>query len=568
MSNRVLSIEISNSLTRICEMDYKVKKPKVYKCISVKNPDGTILDGRVQVTEDYVAALKAAMNTNGIHAKKAIFTIASTRVASREVPIPKGVKPNKIENTIRTNASDYFPVDLTNYEVGYYMAGGTTANGQQRVMALAAPKELLGDYYELAKSCGLEVEAFDYGSNSLYQVLKDEESDQVTLVVKIDESSAIVTILRSGEVLLQRNVAYGVEEAIRTMIASKAYEDANDYMSAIERFQGKTCVNRVLRPDDGIYEEATRWEDEDAGNRSIVEARGQITATLEPLITGVERVIDFYEARNAENPIARAYVTGLGGSFSGVSRLFSNCLQRKVNTLSEVSKIGMNKAIRASHPAAYISCLGAVLQPVGLVDHAKLAGPKGSSVNSGFLVTLGSVAVLVIGIGVAGVMILTSTQRINDAKSVRTRLQNRQTELASAQVVYDNYLAAKAQYDKYQYFYDYTESPNDDLVDFLNQLEMILPSSFYTDSFTSDQTGISMTVTVEGKAAAARTIMNIRNMDSIASVTVSGVTEELDDAGNTNVTFSLTATYKDKTADEAEATDATDAATTADTSVQ
>lgn len=96
----------------------------------------------------------------------------------------------------------------------------------------------------------------------------------------------------------------------------------------------------------------------------VTAARQKITASLEPLIVGVSRVIDFYDSRNSENPIEKSYVTGLGGSFSGMSKLFTNCLERKVHTLSEMDdKIGMSKAIRSTRPAAYISCLGAVLAP-------------------------------------------------------------------------------------------------------------------------------------------------------------------------------------------------------------
>ena len=41
MNNRVLSIEIGNSFTKICEIDYKVKKPKVYKVLTVETPERT-----------------------------------------------------------------------------------------------------------------------------------------------------------------------------------------------------------------------------------------------------------------------------------------------------------------------------------------------------------------------------------------------------------------------------------------------------------------------------------------------------------------------------------------------
>lgn len=552
MNNRVLSIEISNSFTKICEIDYKVKKPKVYKVLTVETPEGVVVDGMLQPTQEYADHLVNALGTNGIHTKRVIFTISSTRVASREVQIPN-VKANKIEALVKTNANDYFPVDLTQYEIGHYLAGGLTEEGKLRVMALAVPKALLDSYYQLAQMCGWEVECFDYSSNSLYQILRDEKSEKVTMMIKIDENNTIVTVLSAGKVLLQRTVAYGVQDAIETMIASGAYA-VNDPMSAVERFQKKTCLNRVLHPGDKLWEEnAGRWEDEDAGNVEVTAARQKITSTLEPLIVGVNRVIDFYDSRNGDTPIERTYVTGLGGSFSGMSKLFTNCLERKVHTLSDMEdKIGMSKAIRSTRPAAYISCLGAVLAPVGLIDKNQQKA-KGMTVVSGTNYTFVSVAVLVLGVILSIAMAVTSLTRYFGTVAENVALQARVEELQPAQAVYNEYLSAAAQYDKYKYLYEYTENPNENLVEFINELEQILPDSFYTDSFSSDQTGISMTVNVEGKAAAARTILNIRNMESIEDVQISNITDNQDEMGGSWVMFSMTGTYRELS-DETEET--------------
>ena len=550
MNNRVLSIEIGNSFTKICEIDYKVKKPKVYKVLTVETPEGVVVDGMLQPTQEYADHLVNALGTNGIRTKKVIFTISSTRVASREVQIPN-VKASKIEALVKTNANDYFPVDLTQYEIGHYLAGGLTEEGKLRVMALAVPKALLDSYYQLAQMCGWEVECFDYSSNSLYQILRDEKSEKVTMMIKIDENSTIVTVLSAGKVLLQRTVAYGVQDAIETMIASGAYA-VNDPMSAVERFQKKTCLNRVLHQGDKLWEEnAGRWEDEDAGNAEVTAARQKITSSLEPLIVGVSRVIDFYDSRNSNTPIERTYVTGLGGSFSGMSKLFTNCLERKVHTLSDMDdKIGMSKAIRSTRPAAYISCLGAVLAPVGLIDKSQQKG-KGMTVVSGTNYTFVSVAVLVLGVILSIAMAVTSLTRYFGTVAENVALQARVEELQPAQTVYNEYLSAAAQYDKYEYLYAYTETPNENLVEFINELEQILPDSFWTNSFSSDDTGISMTVTVAGKPAAAETIKNIRNMKSMEEVTVSGITDNTDEAGNSTVTFSISGTYKELT-DETE----------------
>lgn len=551
MNNRVLSIEISNSFTKICEIDYKVKKPKVYKVLTVETPEGVVVDGMLQPTQEYADHLVNALGTNGIHTKRVIFTISSTRVASREVQIPN-VKANKIEALVKTNANDYFPVDLTQYEIGHYLAGGLTEEGKLRVMALAVPKALLDSYYQLAQMCGWEVECFDYSSNSLYQILRDEKSEKVTMMIKIDENNTIVTVLSAGKVLLQRTVAYGVQDAIETMIASGAYA-VNDPMSAVERFQKKTCLNRVLHQGDKLWEEnAGRWEDEDAGNVEVTAARQKITATLEPLIVGVNRVIDFYDSRNGDTPIERTYVTGLGGSFSGMSKLFTNCLERKVHTLSDMEdKIGMSKAIRSTRPAAYISCLGAVLAPVGLIDKSQQK-TKGMTVVSGTNYTFVSVAVLVLGVILSIAMAVTSMTRYFGTVAENVALQARVEELQPAQTVYNEYLSTAAQYDKYKYLYEYTENPNENLVEFINELEQILPSSFWTNSFSSDMEGISMSVTVEGKAAAARTILNIRNMESIEDVQISNITDTQNELGESAVTFSITGTYADIHADTEE----------------
>lgn len=551
MNNRVLSIEISNSFTKICEIDYKVKKPKVYKVLTVETPEGVVVDGMLQPTQEYADHLVNALGTNGIHTKRVIFTISSTRVASREVQIPN-VKANKIEALVKTNANDYFPVDLTQYEIGHYLAGGLTEEGKLRVMALAVPKALLNSYYQLAQMCGWEVECFDYSSNSLYQILRDEKTETVTMMIKIDENSTIVTVLSAGKVLLQRTVAYGVQDAIETMIASGVYA-VNDPMSAVERFQKKTCLNRVLHQGDKLWEEnAGRWEDEDAGNVEVTAARQKITSSLEPLIVGVSRVIDFYDSRNGDNPIQKTFVTGLGGSFSGMSKLFTNCLERKVHTLSDMEdKIGMSKAIRSTRPAAYISCLGAVLAPVGLIDKSQQKA-KGMTVVSGTNYTFVSVAVLVLGVILSIAMAVTSLTRYFGTVAENVALQARVEELQPAQTVYNEYLSTVAQYDKYKYLYEYTENPNENLVEFINELEQILPSSFWTNSFSSDMEGISMSVTVEGKAAAARTILNIRNMESIEDVQISNITDAQNELGESAVTFSITGTYADIHADTEE----------------
>ena len=52
---KILSMEVGYSTTRICEMDYRVKTPKVYKYVSIPTPVGVMDDGFVAVNEEFIS---------------------------------------------------------------------------------------------------------------------------------------------------------------------------------------------------------------------------------------------------------------------------------------------------------------------------------------------------------------------------------------------------------------------------------------------------------------------------------------------------------------------------------
>lgn len=541
MANRVLSIEIGASSTQIVEVDYKTKAHKVYDAVRVRNPKDVIIDGIIQPSQEYAELIKGRLAEQKIKTRDCIFTISSTRIAGREVTIPN-VKRNRIEGIIKANAQDYFPVDLDQYEIGYHMVGNGEADesGKIRVMALAVPKVLLQSYYQLAEDCGLRIVSFDYTSNSIYQILKNECGEDVTMVLKVDETVTTATVLNNGQISLQRTVSYGVEDAITIVSNSKLFGNIN-YNSAIPMLRTRCCINKTLHPEDLEWDLATE-EEEEVDDR-MKALKNKVTGSLEPVINSISRVVDYYNSRNSGEPIKKIYLTGVGGDFAGMSKLMTNSLEIHVSPLSSLDTVTFGRSMRGSSFGEFIACLGAVLDPVGLVD--KDAQKAGSvTLVKGTNYTFLSAAVFALGIVLSAAMVGMALSRYAALKEEEAELLRQKEALRDVQMIYNEYVAAQTQYDKYRTLYFYTETPNEQLVEFMNELEEILPDSFYTNSFTSDENGISMTVTVTGKPAAARTIKNIREMESIASVEVSGITDTVDELGESSVTFSITGTYR------------------------
>ena len=272
---KVLSIEIGTTLTEIVEMDYKVRNPKVYKSLMISTPEGVLDEGMLYGYEHFADALKKMIKSKGFKAKKAIFSISSNRIASREVEIPY-LKENQIRDYVLANASDYFPVDITEYNISYSILehlqnedGGKAI----RINALAVPNELLESYREFAKEAGLELEAIDYDGNSLYQAVKKECGVGSQIVIKIDEKSTIVTVMKDGVQSLTRNVPYGIEEAVDTIIYSHIYSDNTSHSEAISYLRTVKCVNPAF--DMEAYRKAKAEEKAKALAEAKAQAAGE-----------------------------------------------------------------------------------------------------------------------------------------------------------------------------------------------------------------------------------------------------------------------------------------------------
>jgi type IV pilus assembly protein PilM len=271
---KVLSIEIGTTLTEIVEMDYKVRNPKVYKSLMISTPEGVLDEGMLYGYEHFADALKKMIKSKGFKAKKAIFSISSNRIASREVEIPY-LKENQIRDYVLANATDYFPVDITEYNISYSILehlqnedGGKAI----RINALAVPNELLESYREFAKEAGLELEAIDYDGNSLYQAVKKECGVGSQIVIKIDEKSTIVTVMKDGVQSLTRTVPYGIEEAVDTIIYSHIYSDNTSHSEAISYLRTVKCVNPAF--DMEAYRKAKAEENA----KALAEAQAQAAA--------------------------------------------------------------------------------------------------------------------------------------------------------------------------------------------------------------------------------------------------------------------------------------------------
>ena len=541
MAGKVLSIEVGINVTRVILTDYMKKNPKVYEYAKFPTPEGTIIDGEIQLNDDFVNLLTLTLAENHMGCKNVVFSISSSKIASREVLIPN-VKEKQIESLVAINASDYFPIDLTKYRLGHVVLGKVQEGNIEKIklQVLAFPLTLINSYVELAEALGKQVVAIDYSGHSIFQMVKNQCKEGLQMVIKMDEQSSIVTLLKDQTIALQRNIAYGIDDAVQAIIANRPFGVGN-YDDALDLAMRQKCMISSLTETTGddAQTEAVAETGKDPKALEKREARKNVSASLSMFLNGVNRVIDYYSSRNNGVPVEKIYLTGIGAELMGIEKLMTNELGVETICLRTLDGYSFEKYFEDGRFSEYITCIGGAVNPLGLMGEKKDKGGK-----SDIDYTPVAILVLIAGVVISVVMAVTSISRYNAELKNQALLNQRITELEPAKKVYETYAAIASQKARVDYLYGTTVNPNEYLREFIDELEQILPESFYTTSFASDTNGVSMTITVNGKEAAAKTIRNIRNMESIESVSISGISDAIDELGNHSVSFSLTATYR------------------------
>lgn len=535
---KILSIEIGVDVTHVLEMDYRVKNPKVYRSFSFQTPVGVIGEAGVRKSEEFRTALHKLLDANKIKTRKTLFVVNSGKIASREVLIPM-IKENRIKDFLNTNSADFFPVDLSRYQLVYRNEGVVQQDTvkKRKLYVFAVPGDLVQSYEELADFCSLELTALDYVGNSIFQMMHKAVGNNICCSVKLDNNATMITIINQGMVVLQRTVFYGFEEVEKVVVDSGLFPK-EQYPAAMDILQQTDCLD------------TNQAAPEDAMNAMRAEA----VEALRPMIGNIRRVLDYYQSRNNGAEVKECFLIGNGAYIKGLDRLMSLELNLPVH-LQEKDVLNGFRTSGGRLDAMYEACYGAAIQPLdfvfGSAQTAKIIEEKKKrELLAARLIGLLCVACAVILLALSGVQRITLSHELNT-------LNKQKDELKYIQDIYNAYVDTKSQYDDVTKMNGKTETVSDALADAIEEMEEKFPSGVKVTSLTSNGEGISMDIEVSTKEEAAKILQNLATFDAFRSVTTNGITESTDENGKITVTFSVMCTYVNGTADDSIDTETT-----------
>ena len=500
VSGKYISININSEYIKLCEATRGVKTTTVHKVVTVPTPDGVYSDGDILDVKKLARVIKSSLDDNRMNSNDVVFTISSNKIATKDVVVPD-VKENKLDKIIETNASEYFPVKIEDYIVQYYTLEKVEEENvtRQRAMVVAAPARMIDKYYELAKDMGLKVAYIDYVGNSIYQLVKQQIDKSTNIVISIEEDSTLVSIFKNGSMQLQRSVHYGKSLMVHTVMEQYKL----DYNAALHKLQSEYLLGKSVDSND-------------------------VTESVRALISNISRITDYYVSRN-NTPIEKIYVIGNATSIRGFNKLLSNEFNMEIIPVESIDGVLTDKRtyVDESSLTSYTAAIGALIAPVNFVSQAKKEEDKKKDTGKGMaIVVVAAVAASLLLVLVPGIQLIFSNIQVaalnNDVKKLQP-IENTDVNAFKTQA-----------------------SNNNDSVDtFVSELENKVPSDVTITSMSVTSGNVAISGTASSKSSLGMLILQLKSIPTVSNVIVSNETENRDNTGTIQLTFSLSCSFGD-----------------------
>lgn len=540
MAKKVLSIEIGQQVTKAVVVDYLRKNPHVYNAFSFDTPPDTMEDGYLKNRDSIAQMLKSQIHENGVKEKDVVFSIASSKIASREIVIPY-VAENKIDALINATAQDYFPVNMEEYTLAYNVLDIVKEGDKKnlKLMLLAAPDTLIQNYYSLADSLGMHVESIDYYGNGSMQVLQKHIGSGYCVSVQISSLSTMVSVLRESQQIMQRTIPYGVNTILDTMLEQQAL-GLHDQAEAMEMLCRENIIYTTLDYDDIDAVRSTRMSDDQISRSNYNrDARKAVTDAIGGILLSVIRVVDYFNSRYPDCQLTHVYITGMGVKIRGIDILFEKEMDLPVRRLEKLTNITFARGFARSlqDQTEYIAAIGAAIEPVGF--RLKSMTAKESQAESMRIVHLVFGVMVVVAVALVGF----SWMQLHKAQKRNAELKEQKAELQYINEVYQENEAAKKSYEEVATLDAATDHNNKNLNKLLDDLNNNLPREMAVSNFTSNAEGITMTIETKTKISVAQMLLALeKNVPSLTDIVVPAVSMK-DQEGHITYSFTVTAQY-------------------------
>ena len=272
-------------------------------------PHGAIEDGTINDPESLAESIRQLFKAYNIKERNVAISIGGYSVIVKKIAV-QTMDEAQLQETIHFEAEQYIPFDISDVNLDFQILGENETNpNQMNVFLVAAKKEMVNDYVNLANLAGLnpcivDVEAF--ALQNTFEANYDTGDVNVALI-DIGASKTSLNILKGNNSVFMRDVSLGCMQ----------------------------INQKVISLIDCSYDEAEQLKFGGDSNRlSADDLKGIISSVVADWCTEIRRALDFFYSTYPDDQIKRIILSGGGANVSDFRDLLAVEASAEVETIN------------------------------------------------------------------------------------------------------------------------------------------------------------------------------------------------------------------------------------------
>ena len=312
--DNLVGLDIGSRSLKVAEITESKRGRELKRFGITEIAHGAIEDGTINDPESVAESIRQLFKAYNIKERNVAISIGGYSVIVKKIAV-QTMDEEQLQETIHFEAEQYIPFDISDVNLDFQILGDNETNpNQMNVFLVAAKKEMVNDYVNLANLAGLnpcivDVEAF--ALQNTFEANYDTAGDNVALI-DIGASKTSLNILKGNNSVFMRDVSLGCMQINQKIISliDCSYDEAEQL-----KYGGGS----------------DRLSDEDL--------KGIISSIVADWCTEIRRALDFFYSTYPDDQIKRIILSGGGANIAEFRELLAVEASAEVETINPFRNI-------------------------------------------------------------------------------------------------------------------------------------------------------------------------------------------------------------------------------------
>ena len=300
-------------------------------------PAGLVFEGEVVDVDSLAAELKAFWKASGFAGKRFHLGVANQKIVVRTMEFPI-IDAKELRAAIEFQAQEAIPIPLEDAILDFQVLEtipGEEGAGRQKVLIVAAHRDMIKQFIEAARKAGLSVEGVDLQAFALIRSIappvafvdQGSASGVATALVNIGTGITNLVVAVNDSPQFTRVINLGCEPLVQALMVNRGLEHAEA---------------DALRLTVGLSGSDPAFGDFEAG--TVAEIREVFDASCEAFADEIRRSIDYYHSQEHQGQISTLLLSGEGALTRNMCAYLSQVLHLEVQLGNPLQHILENKS--------------------------------------------------------------------------------------------------------------------------------------------------------------------------------------------------------------------------------